>query len=116
MSNTNTNTNNGQNRNQISRRGGQGQRGPSGGGPSDCRNNHRNQTITNYLYEGKMKDSPIFKLLITKTGHRPTQFKNITDTLPILCANKNFRGLNEVLPTGHDLAETDSMLIYPNAT
>ena len=46
-----------------------------------------------------MKDGPISKLLIIKTGHRPTQFKKITDTLPVLCADKNFQGLDEVLRT-----------------
>ena len=63
-----------------------------------------------------MKDGPIFKLLITKTGHRPTQFKKITDTLPVLCADKNFWGLNEVLRTGINLVESNFMPTYPDAT
>ena len=62
-----------------------------------------------------MKDGPIPKLTITETGHRPTQFKKITDALPVLWANTNFRGLDEVLWTGCDLVETDFMSIYPNA-
>ena len=62
-----------------------------------------------------MKDSLISKLTITKTGHRPTQFKKITDTLPVLCADKNFQGLDEVLRTKHDLVETDFIPTYPNA-
>ena len=44
-----------------------------------------------------MKDGQISKLLITETGHRPTQFKKINDTLPVLCMNKHFQGLNEAL-------------------
>ena len=99
MSQTNTNTHNGQNWNQNSGRGGQGQGGPSGGGHSDCRNNCGNKTIAKYAFEGKMKYCSISKLTITKTGHRPTQFRKITDTLPVLCVDKNFRGLNEVLRT-----------------
>ena len=46
--------------------------------------------IERYAFEGKIKDSPISKLLITKSGHRPTHFKKITDTLPVLYADKNF--------------------------
>ena len=97
MSNTNTNTNNGHNRNKNSGRGGRGQGGPSAGGRGNRRNNRGNKTIKKYAFKGKMKNSPISKLLITKTGHRPTQFKKITDTLPVLCADKNFQGLDEVL-------------------
>ena len=63
-----------------------------------------------------MKDGPISKLLITKTGHRPTQFKKINSILPVLCADKNFRGLNKVLQTGIDLVESNFMPKYPNTT
>ena len=65
MCNTNTNNNNGQNQNKNSRRGGHGQGGPSGGGRGDHHNNCGNKTITKYVFEGKMKDGPISKLLIT---------------------------------------------------
>mmetsp|Transcript_53708 Transcript_53708/g.58269 ORF Transcript_53708/g.58269 Transcript_53708/m.58269 type:complete len:184 (+) Transcript_53708:125-676(+) len=115
MSQTNTNTNNGQNRSQISRRGGRGQGGPSGSGRGNRCNGHRNNLIAKYAFEGKIKDGPISKLTITETGSRPTQFKKITDALPVLCADKNFQGLDEVLWTGRDLVETDFMPIYPNA-
>ena len=62
-----------------------------------------------------MKDGLISRLLITKTWHRPTQFKKITDTLPVLCVDKNFQGLDEVIWIGRDLVETYFMLIYPDA-
>ena len=81
----------------------------------DCHNNHGNKLIAKYAFEGKMKDGPISKLIITKTGHRPTQFKKITDALPILCADKNFQGLDVVFWTGRDLVETDFMPTYLNA-
>ena len=55
-----------------------------------------------------MKDSPITKLLITETGHSPTQYKKIVDTLPVLCADKNYQGIDDVIWTGNDLVETDS--------
>ena len=54
--------------------------------------------ITEYTFEGKINDGLISKLLITKTGHRPTQFKKITNILPILYTDKNFQGLDEVQP------------------
>ena len=100
MFNTNTNTNNGHNRNQNSRRGERGQGDPIGGGHSNCRNGYRNMAITKYEFEGKMKDGPISRLSITEIGQKPTQFKKITDTLPILCANNNFQGLDAMRPFG----------------
>ena len=89
MSQTNTNTNNGQNRNQISGRSGSGREGSSDSGRGDHCNGCRNRMIAKYAFEGKMKDGPIYKLLITKTGHRSTQFKKINETLPVLCVDKN---------------------------
>ena len=89
QTNTNTNTNNGQNQNQISGRPGQGRGGPSGSGHGYCRNSCGNNLITKYSFERKMKDGTIFKLTITKTWHRPTQFKKIIGALSILYACKN---------------------------
>ena len=62
-----------------------------------------------------MKDSPISKLTITKTKHRPSQFKKICDALPVFCADKNYGGPNEVLRTRCDKVKDDFMLAYPNA-
>ena len=70
----------------------------------------------NIHFEGKLKNSTIYKLTITKKGLRPTQFKKIIDVLPVLCADKNFQDLNEFLLTGCDIVKTDFMLPYPNAT
>ena len=61
-----------------------------------------------------MKDGPISKWVITKTGHRPTQYKKITATLPILCADKNYQGLDEIIWTRHNLVERDFMSTYPD--
>ena len=90
-------------------RGQQGQKGSSGGGYGDHSNDYENKTIAKYAFGGKMKDGPISKLLITKTGYWSTQFKKIIETLPVLCAVKNFWGLNEVIWTGHDLVEREFM-------
>ena len=62
-----------------------------------------------------MKNSPISKLTITETGHRPSQFKKIYDTLPVFYADKNYGGLNEVLRTGRNKVKDDFMPAYPNA-
>ena len=59
-----------------------------------------------------MKDGPISKLLITETGHRLTQYKKIVDTLLVLCAGKDFRGLNEVIRTELGLAKLYFMPTY----
>ena len=64
-----------------------------------------------------MKDGLFCKWVITKTGHRPTKYKEIVDTLPILCADKNlFWGIDEVILTGHVLVERDFMPTYLNTT
>ena len=103
MSQSNTNTNNGHNRN--SGRGGRGQGTPNGSGRGHRHNNRGNKSIAKYSFKGKMKDSLISDLTITETGHRPSQFKKISDALPVFCANKNYQGLDEVLRTGRDLVE-----------
>ena len=63
-----------------------------------------------------MKDSLISKLIITKTRHKTSQFKKISDALPVLCVDKNYQSSNEVLRPGRDLVETDFIPPYPNAT
>ena len=112
MSQTYTNTSNGQNWNQNSGKDGRGQGGPNGGGRGNCCNGSGNTTIAKYAFEGNMKDGPISKLLITKTGHRPTQFKKISNTPPVLCADKNLQGLDEVFWTGTYLDEGNFMPPY----
>ena len=64
---------------------------------------------------GKMKDGPLSKLTITETGHRPSQFKKISDVLPVLCVDKNYQGLDEVHSTAHDPVEAEFMPDYPDA-
>ena len=54
-----------------------------------------------------MKDGCISKLTVIETGHRATQYKNIIDTLPILYADKNYRGIDDVLCNGIDLVKAD---------
>ena len=117
MSQTNTNTNNGSgntNRNQIFGRGGRGRGGPGGRGRGDCSNGRGNISVAIYSFEGKMKDGPISKLTSTETGHRATQYKKIIDTHPVLCADKNYQGIDDVIRNGIDLVEANFTPIYPN--
>ena len=62
-----------------------------------------------------MKDGLISKLIITKTGHWSTQYKMIIDTPPVLCTDKNYLGLDEVVWTGNNFVEADFMPLYPDA-
>ena len=114
MSQTNTNTNNGPNWNQISGKDGQGQ-GPSGRSHGNRRNDCRNNLIANkYASEGKKKDNPISKLIITETGHRPTQYKKVIDTLTVLCVDKNYQGFDDFIWNGIHLVEAYFTLPYPD--
>ena len=62
-----------------------------------------------------MKDSPISKLLITKTGYRPTQYKKIVENLHVLCVDKNYQRIDDVTWTRNDLVERDFMPPYLKA-
>ena len=100
MSETNTNTNNGSgntNQNQISGKGGQGQGSPGGRGRCDHSNGCGNNLIAKYSFKKKLKDSSISKLIVTETGHQATQYKKVIDTLHILCADKNYQGIDGVI-------------------
>ena len=77
MSQTNTTINICKNQDQISGRGERGRRGPNGSGRGDCCNGRENNSIAKYPFEGKMKDGPVSKLTITKTGHRPSQLERL---------------------------------------
>ena len=61
-----------------------------------------------------MKDGPISKLTITKTRHQTTQYKKIIDTLPVLCADKNYQGLDDVIRNGITLVEVNFTPPYPD--
>ena len=115
MSQTNIQANNCQNRNQNSGKGGRGGDSNSGNGRGNRCIDRGNKSIAKYVFKGKMKDGPIFKLTITETGHRFSQFKKICNALPVFCADKNYGGLDEVLRTGRDKVEDDFMPAYPNA-
>ena len=62
-----------------------------------------------------MKDDCISKLTITETGHWANQYKKIVNTLSVLWADKNYRGIKDVLCNGIALVEADFTLAYPDA-
>ena len=106
MSQTNTNTSTGArntNRNQTTAKGGRGRGG-----------NRGNNTTARYSFEGKMKDSPISKLTITEAGQQATQFKKIIDALPVFCADKGYRFIDEIICTNKELEEKVFMPTYPD--
>ena len=63
-----------------------------------------------------MKYSCLRKLIITECSHCPTQFKKIRDALPVLCADKGFRIIYDVIHTYKELINTSHVPIYPDAT
>ena len=63
-----------------------------------------------------MKEGHLFKLTITKGGQQTTQYKKIIDALPILCADKGFRFVGEIIRTETELVEATFIPTYPDAT
>lgn len=115
MSQTNnTNTGDGNNRNNNAGRGGWGQGGSGGPGCGGRGNDRGNNTIARDLLEGKMKEGPLFKLTITKGGQRTTQYKKIIDALPVLCADKGFRYVDEIICTDTELVKATFVPSYTN--
>ena len=78
---------------------------PSNMNRSNSRGNNLN--ANRYSFKGKMKDSPISKLLITETRHQSTKYKKVIDTLPLLCTDKTYQDIDDVIQNRVDLVETD---------
>ena len=113
MSQTNTNTG-GSNTNRNLYAGG-GIQGQGGSGSRGC-SGRGNGTIDKSLFEGKVKNSYLHKLTSTECSHRTTQFKKIHDALPVLCADKGFRFINNVILTNTELIKTNHLPTYPDTT
>ena len=117
MSQTN-NTNTGAsniNRNNNAGRDRRGRGGSGGRCRGGCGNNCRNNTIARYSFEGKMKEGPLFKLTISEGGQQTTQYKKIIDALPVLCADKGFRYIDEIICTNKEEVESTFLPAYPDA-
>ena len=118
MSQTNTNTNTGAgntNRNHNAGRGGRGRGGSDGLGPGVC-GNDRGKTITEYSFEGKMKDGPLSKLTITEGGQQATQYKKIYDALPVFCADKGYKFIDDIIWTNTKKLQSAFAQTYPDAS
>ena len=63
-----------------------------------------------------MKEGPLFKLTITKGGQQTTQYKKILDTLPVFCADKGYRYIDNVIHTNAELVGATFLMQYPNAS
>ena len=61
-----------------------------------------------------MKDGPLSRLTITKGGQQATQYKKIVDALPVFCADKGYRFINDVICTNTELEEVDFLPTYPD--
>ena len=115
MSQTNTNTNNGHNQNQNSGRSGRGQRGPAAEAAAIAATIA--ETINhNICIWRENENSPISKLLITKTGYRSTQYKEITNTLPVFAQIRTIEVSMLSFGTEIDRVKTDLIPTYPDAT
>ena len=63
-----------------------------------------------------MKDSPLAKLTITKGGQRATQFKKIIDALPVFCADKGYKYIDNIIWTDKEKKISDFTPTYPLAS
>ena len=118
MSQTNTNTNTGAgntNQSHNAGRGGRGQGGSGGRRRGGC-GNDRGKTVAKYSFEGKMKDGPLSKLTITKGGQQATQYKKILDALPVFCADKGYKYIDNIIRTDTEKTISNFTPVYPLAS
>ena len=100
---------------QTNGRGRQGQGGSGGQGRGGC-GDYRNSTIAKLSFDGKLKDGCLHKLTITECSHRATQFKKIHNALPVLCVDKGFKFVDDVICTNKELVKLDYLPTYPNTS
>ena len=118
MSQTNTNTNTGAGNTNRTHNAGRGRQGQGGSGSQGRggRGNDRGKTVAKYSFEGKTKDEPLSKLTITKGGEQATQYKKIIDALPVFCADKGYKFIDDVIRTNTELLQAAFLPTYPTAT
>ena len=61
-----------------------------------------------------MRDGCLSKLTITESTVRATQYKKIVDTLPVYCADKEYRFVGNIIRKDTELTEVDFQEPYPN--
>ena len=63
-----------------------------------------------------MKDGCLNKLIITECSHQATQFKKIHNVLSVLCAEKEFKYVDDIICINKELVNVDHLSTYPNET
>ena len=63
-----------------------------------------------------MKDGPLSKITITKGEQRAIQYKKIIYALPVFCADKECRFIDNVICTNTELLEAVFLPTYPDST
>ena len=63
-----------------------------------------------------MKDDCLNKLIITECSYQATQFKKIHNVLPVLCVDKGYRYVNDVICKNEELDKVNYLLVYLDAT
>ena len=67
-------------------------------------------------YLGKTARAPKINWALNACFYAQSQkYKNIIDTLPVLCVDKNYQGINDIIWTETDLVEKDFTPPYPDA-
>ena len=63
-----------------------------------------------------MKDGPLSKLTITKGGQQATQYKKILDALPVFCADKGYKYIDDIMRTNVEKTLAKFTPTYPAAS
>ena len=63
-----------------------------------------------------MKDGPLSNITITKGGQRATQYNKILDTLPVFCADKGYKFINDVIRLNTEKLRSAFTPTYPLAS
>ena len=72
-------------------------------------------TPSNKDNEQQTACGPLSKLTITEGGQQATQYKKIIDALPVFCADKRYKFIDDVIWTNTEQVQAAFMPTYPNA-
>ena len=61
-----------------------------------------------------MKDGCLQKLIIIECSHQATQFKKIHHALSVICVDKGFKFVDNVIHKNKELIKTNHLPTYPN--
>ena len=72
--------------------------------------------MPNHRLKVKFQDGYFNKLTIYEYSNQATQLKKINNTLPVLCADKGYRHLENIINNNDELDKVTLMSLYPDAT